>query len=178
MSHEWYDPTAGMYKYKYEPIEEELNLDIILLRDGAKEPTLGDPMAACYDLYCPPGTVPEEKNGSYLMIPLGIKIKVPEGYHAKIYPRSSLPLRYKVTLGNCVGIIDSGFLNEWKLIIHPEGWADIDMYEFLEACKAGVNLAQVEFVRNGLKPHFNRVTSFGDAYDRGGGFGSTDNKGV
>lgn len=28
MSNEWYDPTAGMYEYKYEPLEEELNLDL------------------------------------------------------------------------------------------------------------------------------------------------------
>ena len=175
MSHEWYDPTAGMYKYKYELVEEELNLDIILLREGAKEPTLGDPKAACYDLYCPPGTIPIERNGNF-MIPLGIAIKIPEGYHAKIYPRSSLPLKYNATLGNCVGIIDSGFLDEWKLIIHPGGWADIDMHEFLEACKAGVKLAQVEFVQNGFKANFNRVTNFGNAYDRGGGFGSTDKK--
>lgn len=134
-------------------------------------------MAACYDLYCPSGTVPVERNGNF-MVPLGIKIEIPEGYHAKIYPRSSLPLKYNATLGNCVGIIDSGFLDEWQLIIHPGGWSDIDMFEFLEACKSGVKLAQVEFVHNGLKANFNRVTDFGDAYDRGGGFGSTDNKGV
>jgi len=151
---------------------EPMDLDIIITRKDAEEPKLGDPKAACYDLYCPPGTVPEEKN-DHLIVPLGIKIKIPEGYHAKIYPRSSLPLRYKVFLGNCVGIIDSGYLDEWKLIIKPLGWSDIDMYHFLEACKAGVALAQVEFVHNGIRINFNHVDDFGDAYNRGGGFGST-----
>ena len=165
-----FNPYAGMWTYTYH--EPELDLNIILLREGAQEPTLGDPKAACYDLRCPPGTVPEEKNDHFL-VPLGIKIEIPEGFHAKIYPRSSLPLKYKVLLGNSVGIIDSGYLDEWKLIIRPIGWSDIDMYEFLEACKAGSALAQVEFVPNGLRVRYHPVDSFGDAYNRGGGFGST-----
>lgn len=165
-----FDPYAGMWTYTYH--EPELDLNIILLREGAQEPKLGDPRAACYDLYCPPGTVPTERHG-HLMVPLGIKIEIPEGFHAKIYPRSSLPLKYDATLGNCVGIIDSGFLDEWQLIIHPGGWSDIDMFDFCEACNAGARLAQVEFVPNGLRVRYHPVDSFGDAYNRGGGFGST-----
>lgn len=150
-----------------------LKLNIKLLTAGAKEPELGDPRAACYDLYCPAGTVPVETTGSHLMVPLGIQIEIPEGYHAKIYPRSSLPLKYKATLGNCVGIIDSGFLDEWKLIIEPVGWDQYDIDKFMEACNTGAKLAQVEFVKNGSKVKFNQVQSFGKAYNRGGGFGST-----
>lgn len=150
-----------------------LHLKFKVLTPGAQIPKQGDEKAACYDLACPKGTKPVETNGNYLMVPLGFAISIPEGFHAKIYPRSSLPLRYNATLGNCVGIIDSGFLNEWKLIIHPEGWADIDMYEFIEACKAGANLAQVEFVENGRQVLFDPVEDFGNDYDRGGGFGST-----
>lgn len=138
----------------------------------AVEPTKGDPYAACYDLYCPEGTSLDSTNGFY-MVPLGIAVEIPVGYHAKIYPRSSMPLKYKVTLANNVGIIDSGYLDEWKLIIEPIDWEDVDCVAFVAACRTGAKLAQVEFVRNGLDVEFEEVEDFGDSYNRGGGFGST-----
>lgn len=138
----------------------------------AVEPTKGDSYAACYDLYCPEGVSLDCTNGLY-MVPLGIAIEIPRGYHAKIYPRSSMPLKYKVTLANSVGIIDSGYLDEWKLIIEPIDWTDMDKVDFIHNCMKGVKLAQVEFVRNGLDVEFELVDAFGNSYNRGGGFGST-----
>lgn len=41
----------------------------------------------------------------------GIKCQIDEGYVLELYPRSSLGFRYKLTLDNTVGIIDSDYYN-------------------------------------------------------------------
>ena len=156
------------------PINKKLKLKYIALNPNVVEPKKGDERAACYDLACPVDTEIEVKNGIYI-VPLGLAISIPEGYHAKIYPRSSMPLRYKATVANSVGIIDSGYLNEWKLLIEPIDWTSNDVLTFGAACLKGVTLAQVEFVKNGLDVEFEPVDDFGDSYNRGGGFGSTGN---
>jgi len=156
----------------YEP--QTLKLRYKKLVPNAVVPTKGDPYAACYDLYCPEGGSVESTNGLY-MVPLGIAVEIPVGYHAKIYPRSSMPIKYKATLANNVGIIDSGYLDEWKLIIEPLDWKGNDSLLFVHNCVNGAKLAQVEFVRNGLDVEFEQVDDFGDSYNRGGGFGSTGN---
>lgn len=150
----------------------KLKLRFKKLNPNAVIPTKGDEEAACYDLACPVDTELEIKNGIYI-VPLGFAIEIPSGYHAKIYPRSSMPLRYKATVANSVGIIDSGYLNDWKLLIEPINWDSNDELTFEAACLQGVTLAQVEFVRNGLDVEFEEVEDFGNAYNRGGGFGST-----
>lgn len=154
----------------YEP--QTLKLRYKKFYSSAVVPQKGDPYAACYDLYCPKNISLDATNGLY-MVPLGIAVEIPVGYHAKIYPRSSMPLKYKATLANSVGIIDSGYLDEWRLIIEPISWKANDNLIFCAACAEGAKLAQVEFVRNGLDVEFEEVEDFGDSYDRGGGFGST-----
>lgn len=52
----------------------------------------------------------------YTLIPLGIKIEIPEGYCLKIFPRSGLGSK-GITMTNNVGIIDCHYRGELKVPI-------------------------------------------------------------
>ena len=56
--------------------------------------------------------------GSDTLIPLGVSMKLPEGYEAHIVPRSSTYLKYKIMQTNSVGIIDNSYSGDddiWKM---------------------------------------------------------------
>lgn len=56
--------------------------------------------------------------GSYLVIPLGIAVKLPKGYSAIIAPRSCMLERFGIIQANSIGVIDnsySGERDEWKI---------------------------------------------------------------
>ena len=58
----------------------------------------------------------EMKAGDFKLIPLGIGMKLPEGYKANVYPRSSTYKNFGVILANSVGQIDnsySGDKDQW-----------------------------------------------------------------
>jgi dUTP pyrophosphatase len=50
------------------------------------------------------------------MFHTGLKFIIPEGYHVKIFPRSSLHL-YGYTLAKNVGIIDEGYRGEIMVLL-------------------------------------------------------------
>ena len=51
----------------------------------------------------------ELKQGEYRLLPLGIGMKLPQGYEAHVYPRSSTPSKFGIMLANSVGIIDESY---------------------------------------------------------------------
>ena len=51
----------------------------------------------------------EMREGEYRLIPLGVGMKLPEGYEAHLYPRSSTFKNFGVLLTNGVGIIDNSY---------------------------------------------------------------------
>ena len=53
------------------------------------------------------------------ILPLGIAMKLPEGFEAILAPRSSTPSKFKLMIPNSFGVIDnsySGNNDEWKLV--------------------------------------------------------------
>lgn len=59
----------------------------------------------------------EMKKGDFKLIKLGVGMKLPDGYKANIYPRSSTYKNFGIILANSVGQIDnsySGDSDEWK----------------------------------------------------------------
>ena len=59
----------------------------------------------------------EMKKGDFKLIKLGVGMKLPDGYKANLYPRSSTYKNYGIILANSVGQIDnsySGDSDEWK----------------------------------------------------------------
>ena len=59
----------------------------------------------------------EMKKGDFKLIKLGVGMKLPEGYKANVYPRSSTYKNFGIILANSVGQIDnsySGDDDEWR----------------------------------------------------------------
>ena len=53
---------------------------------------------------------------SYMLIPLGVAMKLPEGYYAEVVPRSSTFKKYGIIMANSEGIIDTEYCgdgDEW-----------------------------------------------------------------
>src|SRR6056297_335182 len=61
------------------------------------------------------------KSGEYELIKTGLKIAVPKGYAAFVYPRSGLALKKGVTVLNADGVIDSGYRGEVGVILINHG---------------------------------------------------------
>lgn len=59
----------------------------------------------------------EMKKGDFKLIKLGVGMKLPEGYKANVYPRSSTYKNFGIILANSVGQIDSSYsgdADEWR----------------------------------------------------------------
>lgn len=59
----------------------------------------------------------EMKKGDFKLIKLGVGMKLPDGYKANMYPRSSTYKNFGIILANSVGQIDnsySGDNDEWR----------------------------------------------------------------
>ena len=59
----------------------------------------------------------EMKKGDFRLIPLGVDMKLPDGYKANMYPRSSTYKNFGIIQANSVGQIDnsySGDADEWR----------------------------------------------------------------
>ena len=54
----------------------------------------------------------EMKAGQYRLIKLGIGVKLPKGFEAHVYPRSSTFKNFGIILANSVGIIDNSYCGD------------------------------------------------------------------
>lgn len=57
------------------------------------------------------------KKGEFRLIPLGVSMKLPEGYEAHVVPRSSTYMKFGIIQANHFGVIDSSYCgdtDEWK----------------------------------------------------------------
>ena len=52
-----------------------------------------------------------------VLIPLGIRLEIPEGYEVQVRPRSGLALKHGIGMANSIGTIDSDYRGEIGAII-------------------------------------------------------------
>ena len=55
--------------------------------------------------------------GEFKLIPLGIAVKLPEGYEAHVAPRSSTFKNFGILVANSVGVVDNAYCgdeDEWR----------------------------------------------------------------
>ena len=57
------------------------------------------------------------KQNEILLVPTGIKLKIPRGYEGQVRPRSGLALDHGITILNSPGTIDSDYRGEIKVIL-------------------------------------------------------------
>lgn len=60
-------------------------------------------------------------SGCTALIPIGIKVAIPDGYEIQVRPRSGLALKESVTVLNTPGTIDGGYRNEVGVILINHG---------------------------------------------------------
>lgn len=110
----------------------------------------------------------ELREGEVKVIPLGIRMKLPEGYFGLVVPRSSTCLKHGIMMANSVGIIE------------PDYCGDFDVWGFVAyairdtVIERGTRIAQFMPVRMFGDLDFDVVDSMPDP-DRGG-YGSTGEK--
>lgn len=103
--------------------------------------------------------------GTFALIPLGIGMKLPDGYEANIVPRSSTYKNFKILQTNCFAVIDnsySGDNDQWMLPV--VALDDTIIHKNDRICQFRINKIQPEI-------EFEEVEHL-DSSDRGG-FGST-----
>ncbi len=99
-----------------------------------------------------------------VLIPLGFKGKIPEGYQVKVLPRSGKALKEGVIVSNSPGTIDSDYPGEWGVILHNTSESKLEINH-------GDKIAQIE-----LQPVYRMQFEEGvveQTTERVGGFGST-----
>lgn len=105
------------------------------------------------------------KSGEYKLIKTALKIAVPQGYAAFVYPRSGLALKKGVTVLNADGVIDSGYRGEIGVILINHGEKDFKISfndRIAQLIIQKVNLIQ-----------WNEVENLDESQRGDGGFGHT-----
>lgn len=99
--------------------------------------------AAGYDIYMPFNPKLSTESSGSIKIPLGFAMKIPDGYVAKIYPRSSTFDKYNLSLVNTVGITDSDYIGQLFAWVKPCIESDIMILP-----EAGERFLQMVIVRH------------------------------
>lgn len=128
-----------------------------------KRATMG---SAGYDFFSPKEFTlnPNEE----IKIATGIRVKIDNGWVLNIYPRSSLGFKYRLTLNNTVGIIDSDYYN-----------ADNEGHIFIKMTNCGkipLTIEKGKAFAQGIFLPFGITTDDKCEETRTGGLGSTDKK--
>lgn len=120
-----------------------------------------------------------------VFLDLGFHAQVPEGYAAMILPRSGLGSKFGLAFANTIGLIDSDYRGEWKLMayLNRGGKNTSDLERSLEqmpkpnvtldVCK-GDHYAQVVFVKvERLHPEIVALEDLTQTARGTGGYGHT-----
>ncbi len=135
------------------------------LSPKAMLPTYGSPEAAGADLYAcleePVTILP----GETAWIPTGLSLEVPKGCAGLVYARSSLGVKRGLAPANKVGVVDSDYRGEVRVVLLNHGKEP-------QTVQHGERVAQF-LITPVLQPEYQEVEALSDT-DRGtGGFGST-----
>ena len=135
------------------------------LREEAILPTYGSVEAAGADLYAcldEPVTI---EPGETAWIPTGLSLEVPKGCAGLVYARSSLGAKRGLAPANKVGVIDSDYRGEIRVVL-------LNHSKQTQTVEHGERIAQF-LITPVLTPAYTEVSELTET-DRGtGGFGST-----
>lgn len=136
------------------------------LAPSAKMPTYATPSSAGADLYALPelGEITVEA-GQTLLVRTGLAAAIPDGYAGLIYARSGLACKRGLAPANKVGVIDSDYRGEVKVVLFNHSAQT-------QTVAPGERIAQL-LITPVVTPPYVEAEDL-SATDRGaGGFGST-----
>ena len=135
------------------------------LYENAKLPTYGSPEAAGADLYACLSAPVSIEPGDTAWISTGLAMEIPTGCAGLIYARSSMATKRGLAPANKVGVIDSDYRGEVKVVLYNQS-------NEIQIIEPNERIAQL-IITPVLTPDYEEVDSLTDT-DRGaGGFGST-----
>ena len=141
-------------------------VQFIKLNENAVVPTYGSESAAGADLYA---LIDGEKQiinpGETVIIHTGLALAIPDGFAGMIFARSGIALKRGLAPANKVGVIDSDYRGEIKVVLHNHGAID-------QVITPGERIAQLAIVPY-LRAEFEECSSLSDTERGEGGFGST-----
>lgn len=105
------------------------------------------------------------KAGEFRLIPLGVAMKLPEGYEAHVVPRSSTFKNFGLIQTNSMGVIDNSYCGDEDMWMVPMvATRDVVIHRYDRICQFRIERNQPELV-------FRETDSLGG--NSRGGFGST-----
>lgn len=120
-------------------------------------------------------------NFDFQLLPLGVAIKLPDGFEAMVLPRSSTFKKYGILQTNSEGVIDNTYCgnnDEWKLPVIA--YKDIVIPANERICQFRIQLSQKATLWQKLKWLFSNKIELVEvdhlSDNNRDGFGSTDNK--
>ena len=141
------------------------SIRVKVLRPGATLPAYGSTGAAGADLTACLEAAVTIAPGQTAFIPTGIAMEVPVGCAGLIYARSGMACKQGLAPANKVGVIDSDYRGEVRVVLHNHG-------SKVQQVEPGERIAQL-LITPVYTPGFHQVEELTDT-DRGvGGFGST-----
>lgn len=135
------------------------------LHPDAVMPTYGSSCAAGADLYALADEDIVIGAGKTVFIRTGIAMEIPEGFVGLVFARSSMGAKRNLAPANKVGVIDSDYRGEIRVVLHNHGDTE-------QTVCPGERIAQLVIVPY-LKAEFNEVSFLSDTERGDGGFGST-----
>ena len=132
---------------------------------NATIPTYGSAEAAGADLYACLEESVVIQPGEVFWVPTGIALEVPKGCAGLIYARSSLGTKRGLAPANKVGVVDSDYRGEVKVVLfnHSKEPQTLDPHQ---------RVAQL-IITPVLTPAYEEVEELSDTSRGVGGFGST-----
>ena len=123
---------------------------------------------ACFDFYAVEDTAVKSMHlSTATFVRTGLSFEIPEGYHMKLFMRSSQGAKTKFYLANCVGIVDSSYRGEVKGIFKTTTGRRV-----VKHIHKGERFMQ-GLIKKNIPVEFEEVSELSQT-DRGeGGFGST-----
>ena len=131
----------------------------------ASLPTYGSAEAAGADLYACLDQSVTIQPGETVWIPTGIALEVPKGCAGLIYARSSMGVKRGLAPANKVGVIDSDYRGEIRVVLLNHG-------KEAQTVEHGERVAQM-LITPVLTPAYEEVAELDDTARGVGGFGST-----
>lgn len=128
-------------------------------------PTYGSPFAAGADLYACLESPVTIAPGETAWISTGLSLEIPEGYAGLIYARSSMGAKRGLAPANKVGVIDSDYRGEVRVVLLNHGCES-------QTINHGERIAQL-VITPVLTPGFVEQEDLSQTERGTGGFGST-----
>lgn len=138
------------------------------LKRNAILPTYGSNEAAGADLYACLDAPVTIAPGESAWISTGLAMEVPKGHAGLIYARSSMGIKRGLAPANKVGVIDSDYRGEVKVVL-------LNHSRDLQIVEPGERIAQL-LITPVLTPVYEETDVLDDTVRGEGGFGSTGTK--